>query len=268
MAADRQLPPEGGGISRNMPPEGGSIDRNVPLESGGNMRDLGGLPLAGDAQFRRRRIYRSAALNALTAADRLCLTRLGLKSVVDLRSPLERAHAPSRLPEGLRIVTPGDGSVDAAPGNRYRPDPMTEADARRMMCEGYRTYPLRMAAAIGATLRVLVEGQGGLLFHCAGGKDRSGFVAAVILLTAGASHETVLEDYLATDHVWNRKSARLSGMPGKVQEAVFTARAEYLEAALAALEQEFGTVEDYLTGRCRVDARTLARVRAALVETI
>lgn len=241
-------------------------DRHVPLEGGSNMRDLGGLSLAGGARFRGGRVYRSAALNELTASDQVRLASLGLRTVVDLRSAVEQAHAPSRLPPGLRIVTPDDGGVGTVPEYRHRPNPMTEPDARLMMCEGNRTYPIRMAAAIGATFQALAEGEGGLLIHCAAGKDRTGFVAAVILLSAGASHETVIDDYLATNQIWNCKSARLSGMPAEVREAIFSARAEYLEAALAVIGQEFGTVEDYLTDRCKVHGRTLAQVKAALVE--
>ena len=37
------------------------------------------------------------------------------------------------------------------------------------------------------------------MFHCTAGKDRAGFAAAMTLRALGASHETVLRDYLATN---------------------------------------------------------------------
>ena len=242
-------------------------DRHVPLDGGSNMRDLGGLALADGQQVRRGRVYRSAALNELTDGDVALLASIGLGTVVDLRSKAEQTYAPSRLPEGLRVVAPGDGGVGAVPGHKKRPNPITEAQARRMMREGNRTYPARMVPAITATFDALAAADGGgLLFHCAAGKDRTGFVAAVILLSLGASHETVIEDYLATNLIWDRKSARLSGMPAKAKEAVFSAHAEYLEAALEVMHKDFATAEDYLTGRCEVTPATLDQVRAGLVQ--
>lgn len=241
-------------------------DRHIALEGASNMRDLGGLPLSDGRRVRRGRLYRSAALNGLTEGDRSKLAGLGLSAVVDLRSEAERTYAPSRLPPSLRVITPGDGGVGSIPGYKRRPNPVTEADARRMMREGNRTYPLRMAAAMGALYQTLSETEGGVLFHCAAGKDRTGFAAAVILLAAGASHETVVQDYLATNLIWDRKSARVSSLPVKAREAVFSARAEYLEAALEAMAKEFGQAEDYLTGRCGVSAGRLEQVTESLRE--
>ena len=37
------------------------------------------------------------------------------------------------------------------------------------------------------------------LFHCTAGKDRTGFVAALVLLALGVPAETVYEDYLVTN---------------------------------------------------------------------
>lgn len=242
-------------------------DRHVSLDGGSNMRDLGGLPLAGGGRVRRGRVYRSAALNELTDGGVALLASIGLSTVVDLRSKAEQTYAPSRLPDGLRVITPGDGGAGAVPGHSKRPNPITEAQARRMMREGNRTYPARMAPAIATMFEALADTcHGGLLFHCAAGKDRTGFVAAVLLFSLGASHETVIEDYLATNLIWDRKSARISGMPVKAREAIFSAQAEYLEAALEVMYKEFATAADYLTGRCNVAPAALDRVRAGLVQ--
>ena len=76
----------------------------------------------------------------------------------------------------------------------------------------------------------------------------------------------MIEDYLATNLIWDRKSARISGMPVKAREAIFSAQAEYLEAALEVMYKEFATAADYLTGRCNVAPAALDRVRAGLVQ--
>lgn len=53
------------------------------------------------------------------------------------------------------------------------------------------------------------EGNLPALIHWTAGKDRTGYVAALIQLYAGVPYETVLQHYLLTNHyyrhVWKRK---------------------------------------------------------------
>ena len=55
------------------------------------------------------------------------------------------------------------------------------------------------AAEIGTILRGLADpAETPAVFHCHGGKDRTGLVAAVLLLALGVDRDTVLDDYEAT----------------------------------------------------------------------
>ena len=249
-------------------------DRHIPLDGTSNMRDLGGLPLAGGRRMRRGRVYRAGALHELSDADRAKLAGLGIATSVDLRSEAERAHAPSRLPPGVAVLAPGDGGVGAQPGLRQL-NPKTAADAIRMMQAGNRSYPERLAAAVAETFRAVVAagekaGPGGpasaVLFHCSAGKDRTGFFAAILLLSAGASRETVIEDYLATNLIWRRNSVFINQLPEAVREPVFAARADYIESALEEVDSRYGSVEAYLAGRCTIPADLLARYAGAIAE--
>jgi hypothetical protein len=42
------------------------------------------------------------------------------------------------------------------------------------------------------------DAEGGILFHCSAGKDRTGVLAALILALVGASREEIAEDYVLT----------------------------------------------------------------------
>lgn len=243
-----------------------ALDRYVPLEGASNMRDLGGLSLADGGRVRRGRVFRSAGLSELTSSDQATIAGLGIATVIDLRSEAERAHAPSRLPSGLEVLAPGDGGVGAQPGLRQR-NPKTAADAIAMMRTGNRSYPERLAAAVSETFRVVAEDKaGGVLFHCSAGKDRTGFVAAMLLLSAGASRDTVIEDYLATNLMWKRNSVFINQLPEPVREPVFSARQEYIEAALDEVEQQHGSVTGYLVRRCGIGESMLERAATVLIE--
>ncbi len=240
-------------------------DRHVPLEGSSNMRDLGGLPLAGGGAVRRGKVYRAAVLSELTDADQAVLAGLNISTVIDLRSEWERTHAPSRLPPGLEVLTPGDGSVGAQPGLHQR-NPKTAADAIRMMQDGNRSYPERLAVVAAETFRAVAsEKPGSVLFHCTAGKDRTGFIAAMLLLSIGVSEAAVIEDYLATNLIWRRNSAYINQLPEPVREPVFSARAEYIAAALDEVTQRYGSYDTYLLERCGVPMPVLGRVRSLLV---
>jgi protein-tyrosine phosphatase len=103
-----------------------------------------------------------------------------------------------------------------------------------------------------------------VLFHCTAGKDRTGWLAALLLTALGAECETVFEDYLLT----NRRSAdgrgaapraklmaTLRGIVGARQpiEPLVEARAEYLRAAFEEAEARYGTLEACLREGLGVD---------------
>lgn len=50
-------------------------------------------------------------------------------------------------------------------------------------------------ASLRRIFELLSSGQGGFLFHCTDGKDRTGAVAALLLMALGASEQDIFEDY-------------------------------------------------------------------------
>src|ERR1700754_1311488 len=64
-------------------------ERHVVLESAFNFRDLGGYPAAGGRRTRWRTLLRADGLHRLTEPDLEILRRLGLCTVIDLRTENE-----------------------------------------------------------------------------------------------------------------------------------------------------------------------------------
>ena len=56
---------------------------------------------------------------------------------------------------------------------------------------GRGVWPELWAAAFAA----IADAPGGVLLHCAGGRDRTGMVTAALLETAGVERESILDDY-------------------------------------------------------------------------
>ena len=97
---------------------------------------------------------------------------------------------------------------------------------------------------------------GGFLFHCSAGKDRTGFAAALILETLDVPRDTIMEDYLLTAQYYPPKG-ELEYLASKYTEsradvdltafqALMDTREEYLSAAYSAIEEHYDSVETYL----------------------
>jgi hypothetical protein len=100
--------------------------RLLPLEGTFNFRDLGGYPTVDGRQTGWGRLFRSDALQELTAVDRAFLRdAVGLSTVVDLRAPGEadRVGVWPSAPEqanglgyvNLPVIPPGSGDDPTVP---------------------------------------------------------------------------------------------------------------------------------------------------------
>ncbi|MDR1175040.1 MAG: tyrosine-protein phosphatase [Treponema sp.] len=94
-----------------------------------------------------------------------------------------------------------------------------------------------------------------LIFHCSAGKDRTGFAAALLLSLLGVDREIVINDYLLSAENVKEKYApyvelikQRTGGEGDIEPLV-TVKREYIEAAFARIDDEWGGIENYLTNK-------------------
>ena len=241
----------------------------IPLDGASNLRDLGGWQMADGRRLRLGHLYRSATLAHLTERDMATIAGLGLRTVCDLRGMEEAAHRPSRLPEGAeRIHLPIEPTVGASLADLMQRELSTGEDVVDLLRRAYLDYGTRFIGAYRDLFDLLLEpGRHALLFHCSAGKDRTGLAAALILTALGASRETVMEDYRATDRLWRRDLALPPGTPRPLADALYATHPELLEAALdAAVEAHGGAVPLLLERGLGLTAPRLERMRDLLLE--
>jgi protein-tyrosine phosphatase len=244
-------------------------ERRVPFAGVTNFRDLGGYPAAGGGRTRWGRVFRSDGLHMLTAAEMATYEALGLRAVYDLRGDAERERHPDPVTSAhlplLSAVVAGpepepDGARDAAWGERR-------------LHELYRG----MLAHAGPLFGRLFEGLAAeeslpAVFHCTGGKDRTGLSAAILLELLGVPRDMVLDDYTLTSRFRLREhqsesyeNLLASGMPPEAAAGVLGAPRWAMAEALRELDESYGGAEAYLRGPARMGAPTLERLRALLV---
>ncbi len=107
-----------------------------------------------------------------------------------------------------------------------------------------------------------------MLVHCAAGKDRTGFAAALLLTVLGVPREVVLQDYLLSGEYFiaEEQLDYLRAKYGMNLEAdlllpVLRVAPEYLQAAFDAIDEEFASFEAYLEEALGVNAAQQEELR-------
>ena len=90
-------------------------------------------------------------------------------------------------------------------------------------------------------LRACAEAEGGVLFHCAVGKDRTGVLAALLLMIAGAEDEVIVRDY-------GRSYDNLIGLCGAGAETAFKIipYPVVMRRMLLLFHEAYGSIDGYL----------------------
>ncbi|KOV60446.1 tyrosine-protein phosphatase [Streptomyces sp. MMG1121] len=260
--------------------------RHIALQGAVNVRDLGGYRTVDGHAIRYGQVFRADALNNLTAADVTSLSGLGLRTVVDLRTPQEvRGDGADRLPDGLAAVSrPVDvlGLYETTAAVIGSKDPVKQQEAlgdgraEQLMRDIYRTFVTDAASRgqFAATIRdIAASGQAPLLYHCTSGKDRTGWLSYLVLRAVGVPSATAEQDYLLSNTFRadaDRKAREGLKQAGYMQNPdllvpLQEARTDYLDTALDQVGQDYGGFYGYLTKGLGLDIRTLAELRARLV---
>ena len=246
-----------------------------------NLRDLGGLPTADGRMTRPGRLFRSGRLSDLTPEELSHVQDLGLKTVVDLRRADEVAQHPAPPLQGAEIINVPASTDDnefAVIVNQL--DDPTMAERAQPLAHAYFSsivtdkLPLFRPAFDLAT----DPARGPLLFHCAGGKDRAGFVAATLLRILGVDKEMILGDYLYTnvmrrdriDEIVAAHRERIASERGIAPtrvgprdllalRTVLHAQTSFLDAAFDTADAEYGNFHNFCrTGLGLTDHRVQA----------
>lgn len=244
-----------------------------------NFRDVGRLPTLDGREIRSGQVFRSEALTDLRDGDAAVLANCGIRVVLDLRSASESAAHPNlhlRM-VGTEVLSFDIGADVRAGGSfweRLKVDASPEG-VRALMLYIYRTLPLATVPALRSLFGLLASGTSPLLVHCAAGKDRTGFVIAMLLHTLGVPRSLIQEDYLETErrlgdsaHARVRQMlADVSGGTADERSVALIAgvRSEYLAQSFAFIERKFGNVDEFLQREVGLETSQLHRIRAHLL---
>jgi protein-tyrosine phosphatase len=220
-----------------------------------NVRDLGGLPTRDGRETRFGAVVRADSVRQLSDDGWQALVDHGIRTVVDLRgdhelaedppaaSPVDVLHVPfmeASDAEWKDIEREIDAAVAVAP------------DVATATRDVYLIFLERFRSNIGAAVSAVADAPaGGVVIHCAGGKDRTGLLAAFLLHLAGVDEDEVAADYaLSEERLRPRHEAWFADAETEEELARLRRIAQTPAASMvgvfAELERRYGGVESYL----------------------
>ena len=243
-------------------------ERHVLLEAAFNVRDLGGYRTANGSTTRWRSLLRADALHELTEGDVETLLKLGLRTVIDLRSDKEIAVQPSVFATRQEVRYHHISLFD-------RLAPVDVMFRERGLIDLSERYIAALDVCHPALLRVantIADADDGVvLFNCTAGKDRTGIVAAMLLSIAGVSADDIAGDYALTAEIAAPLMQRLKegairrGLEEAAAARLLSSERSAMELFLRHVEERHGGFLGYLEPEQR-QPELAARLESRVLE--
>ncbi len=251
------------------------MNRNL-LEGTFNFRDLGGYTSHAGLNVKKHMIFRSDALSKLTEKDIQMLEHdLGIRTVIDLRQEHEILENPNVILQGVATVNLSpvaplaELSTASAKSGADRIKRLIRAEqdedlwakvsqngeamADQMLQMAFDPYSLSVFKSIFEI--ILDTNQVPLVFHCKGGKDRTGLMSALFLMALGVSKDQIIQDYMLTKtYMQDRNIKRMNEYREMTDNqrvldflaSVMDTKASYIGVVFDAIQSKYHSHLDYL----------------------
>ena len=224
------------------------VDRSLHLEGASNARDVGGYRTADGHTIRMGQVFRTNALDKLTPSDLAALQQRGVASVDDFRTVVERAMSPDRIPAGA--VSNWFDVIGTNPANLPALLDMPSMYTLMVSDPG-------AGRAFHDALANIAHTDGAVLYHCSAGKDRTGWMTAVLLTLLGVSREDVNADYMLSNQYLTGPRTGIAFVDGVEQS--------WLDTSFATVERLYGGFDNYVRDGLQLSADDIAQLKDKLL---
>ncbi|MBR2786119.1 MAG: tyrosine-protein phosphatase [Clostridia bacterium] len=231
---------------------------NIKLSKTKNVRDLGKIPVQY-GRIKKHKLLRGSCLDQLTQRDvDILIDRYKLSTIIDLRTYRETEESPDVKISNVEYIHIPIFDK-RAPGITHEKGGERGSQGRTGLANMYKEIlsgeHLERIAEIIRTIVKLPRDGYSVLFHCTEGKDRTGIVTAIILMILGANKHTIMEDYLYTNKVNEKKAnkyywqTRIFKHDKEKAERIrnaYLAKPEYIQAVFYAIQEDWYGVDNFI----------------------
>jgi protein-tyrosine phosphatase len=229
-----------------------AAERAIPTQGIFNLRDLGGYYTKEGKQIQWGKLYRSGSLAMATGYDRSILTKLGIETIIDLRTEKESYRYPNKFnaPHIYNLPLRGNGHdifFDEILSHKMKlPDILEyDRDVFSFILENNTDYFIKMFDIL------LDEKNYPVTIYCFLGKDRTAIASALILAALDVDDETIIGDYLLSNelidyHALVRDADAFTIDIQKAITALYSAHTETIRYSSELIKANYGSMDNYL----------------------
>lgn len=262
----------------------------VDFDDVDNCRQLGGYKTMDGKTVKSDILFRSGKLSKLEDDGFEAFYKKNITDIIDLRIPEEVSHRPDPKLDNAKshVINLADTastfymySVLGVKTNSSNYKEILDTIAKtpmnlgEMYIEGiidsdYGRQALKRVFSVFVNHK-----DGAILWHCTGGKDRTGIVAALLLSALNVDRETVLNDYELTNEFvkGQRIGMKIVSMfysdDEKEEERVATVagvKRDFMQNALNHIDKTYGGPIDFLKNQVGISEQDILTLRAKYLE--
>lgn len=241
------------------------MSQRLSFEKLNNTRNLGGMKTADGSVIKSGLLIRSGHLADVTESDRAKLAA-AVRTIVDFRTDGERKEQPDKdIPGCENVYIPVVESLTAGISREKRADRkvfslllLKPVQARQYMCDMYKGFAGDFAVSqYGRFLKLLLDAEGCVLWHCTAGKDRAGIASALIEEILGVDRKEIIADYLLTNEYLKKDVSslirfikKMNGTDSELADEalgyLLGAKEEYIMSFYSAAEERYGSFDGFV----------------------
>lgn len=222
-------------------------------------RDLGGIKNKEGKTIKPNMIVRGKSLYKIKEKDIRKLKEVNLSKVIDLRTAVEADEKPNTIIDKIKYLHMPIFKEKTAGITHEKEENKLKMLKNMVSIENLYKLMVTDKYSIEQLKNIIHEIINSdtypVLFHCTAGKDRTGVVAMLLLNILDVDKKTIMSNYLEINKkhkpkanlfyvlinvlVWNKELAKKARSYYMVHES-------YLETAIAAIKETYGTIDNYI----------------------
>ncbi len=204
------------------------------LETTQNTRELGGIQTIDGKITKHNKFWRSEVQQNPSDNDINLLLENNITTIIDMRSEYETQRVKSGFCDDTRF--------------KYENYPITIGAAIPETPEDVPVSYLEMTKDYDTMRRIftlLANSNGGVMFNCTAGKDRTGVVSAILLMLANVSNDIIADNYMLTKEYAKKMLEMLPKKFPNINMCIVIPSSEYMIEFLRMFKSEYGSAEGY-----------------------
>ena len=264
-------------------------ERVIHIEGVHNIRDLGGHTGLGGRKIRKNKLIRSSRLIQIQQDGLDFFKKINLTAILDMRTSLEAERRPDPEIEGVAyhrigVLSEDPKEMGATYGMLAR-SANEEGAIVKLLSDGFDMSGVYMEfvqqpyaiGGMGKALKMIAAHpeDEAILYHCNGGKDRTGTLTVFLLTILGVDKDAIMDDFEMTNFFFKDEIERLQGIArdmgaddkvvAGMQDIAGVSRSN-MDRAMEFIISEYGSVMNYIRNVLGVTDEEIKRIRDKYLE--